>query len=145
MNRVTLLGRLGAAPEIRRMNSGDPVATMRIATEDRWRDKQTGETRTATEWHNVVCFNDKLCDVIERHVQKGARVLVEGKLKTRKWQDREGADRYTTEVIIERFGGTLQIIDWPDRGDGAEPDRRDGAERSAQQAYEDTLDDDIPF
>lgn len=146
MNRVTLMGRLGAHPDVRAMNSGDRVANIRIATEESWRDKSTGERKTATEWHNVVIFNEGLVKVAEKYLQKGNRVIVEGTLRTRKWQDRQGADRYSTEVIVPKFGGSIEIIDWPDKDDTRSPQQRhEDALRDEPTSRHDDLDDDIPF
>ena len=116
VNKVILVGNLGADPEIRRLNSGDPVVNMRIATSESWRDKQSGERREKTEWHNVVIFNDNLAKVAEQYLKKGAKVYIEGQLQTRKWQDQTGQDRYTTEVVLQKFRGELQMLD--SRGEG---------------------------
>jgi len=116
VNKVILVGNLGADPEIRRLNSGDPVVNLRIATSETWRDKQSGERREKTEWHNVVIFNDNLAKVAEQYLKKGAKVYVEGQLQTRKWQDQQGQDKYTTEVVLQKFRGELQMLD--SRGEG---------------------------
>jgi single-strand DNA-binding protein len=112
-NRVTIMGNLGSDPEIRRTTSGDPVASMRIATSRTWKDKDSGEKKENTQWHSVVCFNENLCTIIEKYVVKGSKILIEGELQTRKWQDRDGNDRYSTEVVMSKFGGTLQLITTP--------------------------------
>ena len=111
VNKVILVGNLGADPEIRRLNSGDPVVNLRIATSESWRDKQSGERREKTEWHNVVIFNDNLAKVAEQYLKKGMKVYLEGQLQTRKWQDQTGNDRYTTEVVLQKFRGELQMLD----------------------------------
>src|SRR5690606_14216613 len=118
VNKVILVGNLGADPEIRRLNSGDPVANLRIATSESWRDRQSGERRERTEWHNVVIFNDNLAKIAEQYLKKGMKVYVEGQLQTRKWQDQTGNDRYTTEVVLQKFRGELQMLD--SRGEGGE-------------------------
>jgi single-strand DNA-binding protein len=118
VNKVILVGNLGADPEIRRLGSGDPVVNMRIATSESWRDKQSGERREKTEWHNVVIFNDQLAKVAEQYLKKGMKVYVEGQLQTRKWQDQSGQDRYTTEVVLQRFRGELQMLDGRGQGEG---------------------------
>ncbi|MFW5659920.1 MAG: single-stranded DNA-binding protein, partial [Oceanicaulis sp.] len=105
LNKVMLIGNLGADPEVRRLNSGDPVVNLRIATSESWRDKSTGERREKTEWHNVVIFNDNLAKVAENYLRKGSKVFIEGQLQTRKWQDRDGNDKYTTEIVLQRFRG----------------------------------------
>ncbi|MGU9981509.1 single-stranded DNA-binding protein [Phreatobacter sp. HK31-P] len=110
MNKVLLIGRLGADPEIKRLNSGDRVCNMRIATSENWRDKQTGERREKSEWHNLVIMNDKLVGVCEQWLSKGDQILVDGKLQTRKWQDAKGEDKFSTEVMISGFGGGITII-----------------------------------
>ena len=118
VNKVILVGNLGADPEIRRLNSGDPVVNIRIATSESWRDKNSGERKEKTEWHNVVIFNDNLAKVAEQYLKKGMKVYVEGQLQTRKWQDQNGQDRYTTEVVLQKFRGELQMLDA--RGQGSE-------------------------
>jgi single-strand DNA-binding protein len=118
VNKVILVGNLGADPEIRRMPSGDPVVNLRIATSETWRDKNSGERKEKTEWHQVVIFNDNLAKVAEQYLKKGAKVYVEGALQTRKWQDQSGQDRYSTEVVLQKFRGELQMLDA--RGQGGE-------------------------
>ena len=117
-NNVILIGNLGADPEIRRLNSGDPVVNMRIATSESWRDKQSGERKEKTEWHNVVIFNDQLAKVAEQYLKKGAKVYIEGQIQTRKWQDQTGNDRYTTEIVLQKYRGELQMLDA--RGEGGQ-------------------------
>lgn len=164
VNKVILVGNLGADPEVRRMNSGDPVVNLRIATGESWRDKSTGERREKTEWHNVVIFNDNLAKVAENYLKKGSKVYIEGQLQTRKWQDRDGNDRYTTEVVLQRYRGELTMLDGRgegggDRmggggyGGGNRMDDRSGGGGGGQRQMDapkedfssDTLDDDIPF
>lgn len=111
LNRVMLIGNLGADPEIRRTQSGDPVASFRIATSETWRDKNSGERKERTEWHSIVVFNDNLADVVEKYLKKGAKVFVEGQLQTRKWQGQDGIDRYTTEIVLTKFRGEIQMLD----------------------------------
>jgi single-strand DNA-binding protein len=118
VNKVILVGNLGADPEIRRLNSGDPVVNIRVATSESWRDKGSGERKEKTEWHNVVIFNDNLAKVAEQYLKKGMKVYVEGQLQTRKWQDQTGNDRYTTEIVLQKFRGELQMLDA--RGQGGE-------------------------
>lgn len=120
VNKVILVGNLGADPEIRRLNSGDPVVNLRIATSESWRDKQSGERREKTEWHNVVIFNDNLAKVAEQYLKKGMKVYLEGQLQTRKWQDQQGQDRYTTEVVLQKFRGELQMLDGRGEGGGGQ-------------------------
>jgi single-strand DNA-binding protein len=111
VNKVILVGNLGADPEIRRLNSGDPVVNLRIATSETWRDKNSGERKEKTEWHSVVIFNDNLAKVAEQYLKKGMKVYIEGQLQTRKWQDQTGNDRYTTEIVLQKFRGELQMLD----------------------------------
>ncbi|MBB4064785.1 single-stranded DNA-binding protein [Gellertiella hungarica] len=116
VNKVILVGNLGADPEIRRTQDGRPIANLRIATSETWRDRNSGERREKTEWHNVVIFNEGLCKVAEQYLKKGSTVYVEGQLQTRKWQDQSGQDRYTTEVVLQGFNSTLTMLGG--RGDG---------------------------
>lgn len=118
VNKVILVGNLGADPEIRRLNSGDPVVNLRIATSESWRDRNSGDRKERTEWHSVVIFNDNLAKVAEQYLKKGMKVYIEGQLQTRKWQDQQGQDRYTTEIVLQKFRGELQMLDA--RGQGGE-------------------------
>jgi single-strand DNA-binding protein len=160
LNKVMLIGNLGADPEIRRLNSGDPVVNLRIATSENWRDKSTGERREKTEWHNVVIFNENLAKVAENYLRKGSKIFIEGQLQTRKWQDRDGNDKYTTEIVLQRYRGELTMLDGKGDNQGGgggggrsyDDDRgasSGGGGRSNERAREDfssdTLDDDIPF
>jgi len=120
VNKVILVGNLGADPEIRRLNSGEPVVNIRIATSESWRDKNSGERKEKTEWHNVVIFNDQLAKVAEQYLKKGMKVYVEGQLQTRKWQDQTGNDKYTTEVVLQKFRGELQMLDARGQGEGGQ-------------------------
>ncbi|WP_133511039.1 single-stranded DNA-binding protein [Candidatus Thiosymbion oneisti] len=115
VNKVILIGNLGADPEVRYMPSGDAVANVRLATSESWKDRNTGETQERTEWHRVVFFG-KLAEIVKQYVHKGSKIYVEGKLRTRKWQGQDGQDRYTTEVVVD-FNGTMQMLD--SRGGGA--------------------------
>ena len=117
VNTVILVGNLGADPEIRRLNSGDPVVNLRIATSETWRDKNSGERREKTEWHNVVIFNDNLAKVAEQYLKKGAKVYIEGALQTRKWTDQSGQERYSTEVVLQGFNASLVMLDGARRSD----------------------------
>lgn len=111
VNKVILIGNLGKDPEIRRTQDGRPIANLRVATTESWRDKTTGEKREKTEWHSVVIFSEPLCRVVEQYLKKGAKVYIEGALQTRKWQDQSGAERYSTEVVLQGFNGTLTMLD----------------------------------
>jgi single-strand DNA-binding protein len=118
VNKVILVGNLGRDPEIRTLNSGDRVANLRIATSENWRDKSTGEKREKTEWHQVVIFNENLVKVAENYLKKGSTVYIEGQLQTRKWTDQAGVEKYSTEVVLQRFRGELTMLGG--RGGGAE-------------------------
>jgi single-strand DNA-binding protein len=118
VNKVILVGNLGADPEIRRLNSGDPVVNLRVATTETWRDRNSGDRQERTEWHRVVIFNDNLAKVAEQYLKKGAKVYIEGQLQTRKWQDQSGQERYSTEIVLQKFRGELQMLD--SRGQGSE-------------------------
>jgi len=111
VNKVILIGNLGADPEIRRTQDGRPVANLRLATSDSWRDKATGERKEKTEWHRVVIFNENLCRIAEQYLKKGSKVYIEGALQTRKWQDQSGQDRYSTEAVLQGFRGELALLD----------------------------------
>ncbi len=111
LNKVMLIGNLGADPEIRSFQNGGKVANLRIATSETWKDKATGERKEKTEWHTVAIFSEGLVGVVERYLKKGSKVFVEGKLQTRKWQDQQGQDRYSTEIVIQGLGGTLTMLD----------------------------------
>jgi single-strand DNA-binding protein len=159
VNKVILVGNLGNDPEVRRLNSGDQVVNFRVATSETWRDKTSGERKERTEWHNVVIFNENLGKIAEQYCKKGTKVYLEGQLQTRKWQDQSGADRYTTEVVLQRFRGELQLLD--SRGGGADrqsfPEEEGGARSFGKPSGADRrpalstgggagpIDDDIPF
>jgi single-strand DNA-binding protein len=148
VNKVVLVGNLGRDPEVRRLNSGDPVVNLSVATSESWRDKATGERKERTEWHRVVIFNENLAKVAEQYLRKGSKVYLEGQLQTRKYTDKDGAEKHTTEVVLQRFRGELVMLDG--RGDnGADRERpalvgaSEGAGRSS--FARDDLDDEIPF
>ncbi len=116
INKVILIGNLGADPEARSLSSGDPVVNLRLATNETWTDRASGERRERTEWHRVVIFDEKLCEVATKYLQKGSKIYVEGQIRTNKWTDQSGNDRYTTEIVLRRFNSTLQMLD--SRGEG---------------------------
>lgn len=157
VNKVILVGNLGRDPEIRSLNSGGRVANMSVATSDRWRDRQTGDQRERTEWHRVVVFDDKLVEIVEKYVRKGQKVYLEGEIQTRKWSDQSGQERYTTEVVLQRFRGQLTMLGGRGEGDGGGFAGEAGAgdyDRGAPAGGGDMgeasgpgadLDDDIPF
>jgi single-strand DNA-binding protein len=118
VNKVILVGNLGADPEIRRTQDGKPIANLRLATSESWRDRNTGERREKTEWHRVVIFSEPLCRVVEQYLKKGAKIYVEGALQTRKWQDQSGQERYSTEVVLQGFNSVLTMLDGRGGGGG---------------------------
>ena len=162
VNKCIIVGNLGRDPETRRMPSGEPVVNLRVATSETWRDKGNGERRERTEWHTVVIFNENLAKVAEQYLRKGSKVYLEGQLQTRKWTDQNGQERYTTEVVLQRFRGELTILDGK-RDDAGPRDMADAERQYAQRGGRDLgaeadraydlnvagagapLDDDIPF
>jgi len=157
VNKVILIGNLGADPEVKRLPSGSPVVNLRIATSENWRDKASGERRERTEWHNIVIFNENLCRVAEQYLRKGSKVYLEGQLQTRKWQDQSGNDRYTTEIVLQTYRGELTLLDRAggERGEGEDPGYGGRNERAVTQDKRPAapggakakrgLDDEIPF
>lgn len=144
VNKVILVGNLGKDPEVRSFQNGGSVCSFSLATSENWRDKSTGERREKTEWHNVSIFSEGLIKVAQQYLKKGAKVYIEGQLETRKWQDKEGKDRYTTEVVLRNFGATLVMLDGRrDAGSGDFGGGRDAMPASGGQSFE--LDDEIPF
>jgi single-strand DNA-binding protein len=144
VNKVILVGNLGKDPEVRRLSSGDPVVNLSVATSESWRDKQSGERKEKTEWHRVVIFNENLAKVAEQYLRKGSKVFVEGQLATRKWTDKDGQDKYSTEVVLNRFNGTLVMLDGRSGG-GGEVGFGGGAREQPASFQRDELDDEIPF
>lgn len=118
VNKVILVGNLGADPEIRRTQDGRPIANLSVATSETWRDRNSGERKEKTEWHRVVIFNEGLCKVAESYLKKGAKVYIEGQLQTRKWQDQSGQDKYSTEIVLQGFNSTLTMLDGRGEGGG---------------------------
>ena len=116
VNKVILVGNLGADPEVRQLPSGEPVVNLRVATSESWRDKNSGERKEKTEWHRVVIFNENIAKVAEKYLHKGSKVYIEGALQTRKWTNKDGQEQYSTEVVLQRFRGELQMLDG--RGEG---------------------------
>jgi single-strand DNA-binding protein len=158
VNKVILVGNLGKDPEVRTMNNGGEVVSFSVATSENWNDKASGERREKTEWHNVVIFNENLGRIAKQYLRKGSSVYVEGQLQTRKWQDQNGNDRYTTEVVLQRFRGELTLLggrgeggsqgggggsrDWG--GDGGSS-QFGGGSSAPRGAFDSDLDDDVPF
>lgn len=137
LNKVTLIGNLGRDPEVRSTQQGGKVVTLSVATSETWKDRQTGERRDSTEWHRVVIFSDGLAGVVEQHLHKGSKLYVEGALKTRKWTDQTGQDRYSTEIVLQPYNGKLIMLDGPGSQRAAAADQ--------QPDVGGDLDDDIPF
>jgi single-strand DNA-binding protein len=126
VNKVILIGNLGADPEVRRTQDGRPIVNLRVATTESWRDKATSERKERTEWHRVVIFNENLCKVAEQYLKKGSKIYIEGQLQTRKWQDPQGQDRYSTEVVLQRFNSQLTMLDRAGGGSGGDYAPDDG-------------------
>ena len=159
VNKVILIGNLGRDPESRAMPSGDPIVNLSVATSESWRDKATGDRVEKTEWHRVVIFDERLCDVASKYLRKGSKVYIEGQLQTRKWTDQQGVEKYSTEVVLRRFNSSLQMLDsrgegggyggaGSDQGGGGAPSGGDyGGDRGggAAPGAGGDLDDDIPF
>ena len=143
VNKVILVGNLGKDPEIRRTQDGKPIANLTIATSEAWRDKSTGERKEKTEWHRVVVFNEGLCRVAETYLKKGAKVYIEGALQTRKWTDKDGVEKYSTEVVLQGFGGALVMLD--SRSGDAQHDRVPDAARKPLAPVGEDMSDEIPF
>jgi len=158
VNKVILVGNLGADPEVRSMNSGDKVVNLRIATSESWRDKATGERKEKTEWHRVVIFNEQLAKVAEQYLKKGSTVYIEGQLQTRKWTDKDGQEKYSTEIVLQKFRGELTMLGGRGDGGGAaagggggersyggSAGRSSGGGADGGRDYSADLDDEIPF
>ncbi|ESQ82337.1 single-stranded DNA-binding protein [Asticcacaulis sp. AC466] len=157
VNKVILVGHLGKDPEVRRTAFGDMIANMTVATSESWRDKTTGERKEKTEWHRVVIFNDNLAHVAEQYLRKGSQVYLEGSLQTRKWTDQQGVEKYSTEVVLQRFNGTLTLLGKAGNGGPSPADSADEYGRTSSRgvdargrsadgpASQFDLDDEIPF
>ena len=168
VNKVILVGNLGRDPESRSFQNGGKVVNLRIATSENWKDRTTGERKEKTEWHSVAIFNENVGRIAEQYLRKGSKVYIEGQLQTRKWQDQQGADRYTTEIVIQNFNGTLTLLDGRSEGGGSgggssgggggswnEEDRGGGSNNFGGSsgagasrgggAFDSDLDDDVPF
>jgi single-strand DNA-binding protein len=149
VNKVILVGNLGKDPEVRTFQNGGKVCNLSIATSEKWKDRDTGERREKTEWHSVAIFSEGLVRVCEQYLRKGSKVYIEGKLQTRKWQDQSGADRYSTEVVIQGMGGTLVMLGG--RSDSGDDEQQGGYGQQGESGYGQggqpggDLDQDIPF
>ena len=150
VNKVILIGNLGADPDVRSLPSGGKVVNLSVATSERWKDRNSGEQRERTEWHRVVIFNEGLARVAEQYLRKGSKVYVEGQLQTRKWQDQSGQDRYSTEVVLQGFNSTLTMLDGRGENDGSFSGPASGGGRAPSGGSSPSFDsgppdDDIPF
>ena len=145
VNKVILIGNLGRDPESRRMPSGDAMVTFSVATSENWRDKQSGERRERTEWHRVVIFNENLAKIAEQYLRKGSKVYLEGQLQTRKYNDKDGQERTSTEVVLPRFRGELTLLDSRGEGGGRSMAPAGGPAEPAGSFERNELDDEIPF
>ena len=147
VNKVILIGNLGADPEVRNFQNGGKVCNLRIATSETWKDKNSGERKEKTEWHSVAIFNEGLVRIAEQYLKKGSKVFIEGQLQTRKWQDQSGADKYSTEVVLQGFNGTLTMLDGPSGNSGSGNSQQSGGNYDApdQGGNRDLDADSIPF
>jgi single-strand DNA-binding protein len=154
VNKVILVGNLGADPEIRSLGSGDKVANLRVATSETWRDKSSGERKERTEWHRVVIFNDALVKVAESYLRKGSKVYIEGSIQTRKWADQSGVEKFSTEVVLQKFRGELTMLDGRGDNEGGgngggggnfSSAPRSGGGSGPREDFSADLDDEIPF
>ncbi len=144
VNKVILIGNLGRDPEVRHTQSGDPIVHLNVATSESWKDRESGERREKTEWHRVVIFNENLGRIAEQYLKKGSKVYLEGQLQTRKWTDQSGVDKWTTEVVLQRYRGELTMLDGRREG-GDRPPEPENAGAPAGPGAGDDLDDEIPF
>ncbi len=144
LNKVMLIGRLGQDPEVRNTQDGRSLCTFSIATSESWNDKNTGEKREKTEWHRVVVFNEGLVNIIQQYVKKGSNVFIEGQLQTRKWEDKDGIEKYTTEVVLQGFNSTFKMLDNRNSGSVDNNFSQDSA-TSDSSNFDSEIDDDIPF
>ena len=151
VNKVILLGNLGRDPEVRSMQSGSKMASFSLATSKRWKDRATQEQKEKTSWHNIVVFGDGLVDIVEKYVKKGSKIYIEGELQTRKWQDQDGNDKYTTEVILQGFNSNLTLLDSRSNSQTSENKIDNSSQMNQEQSIESNTgdssdgDDDIPF
>jgi single-strand DNA-binding protein len=156
VNKVILVGNLGKDPEVRRTQDGKPIVNFSVATSENWRDKATGERKEKTEWHRVVVFNENIAKVAEQYLKKGSTVYIEGQLQTRKWTDKDGVEKYSTEVVLQNFNGVLTMIGGRPGGGGADTgsggddfgqsspmDRPRGS--ASKQSFSRDIDDEVPF
>ena len=153
INKVTLVGNVGNDPEIKTFQNGNKVVNISLATSERWKDKETGEMKSNTEWHRVAIFNAILADIVEKYVKKGSKIYIEGQLQTRKWQDSNGADKYTTEIVLQNYRGELLLLDrvnensinsFEDQGNPPAQKINDASNKTLKNEL-DNLEDDIPF
>ncbi len=151
INKVTLVGNVGNDPEVKTFQNGNKVVNLSIATSERWKDKESGEMKSNTEWHRVVIFNMLLADIAEKYIKKGAKIYIEGQLQTRKWQDSNGLEKFTTEIVLQNFRGELVLLDRTSDNsgnledqNGQSKDYNDSSNKEVKSEL-DNLEDDIPF
>lgn len=144
VNKVILVGNLGADPDVKRTQDGRPIVNLSVATSESWRDKNTGERKDKSEWHRVVIFSEGLCKVAENYLKKGSKVYLEGALQTRKWQDQSGQDKYSTEVVLQGFNSTLTMLDGKDNRDNSGGNYGSASQGQAGN-FSNDMDDDVPF
>jgi single-strand DNA-binding protein len=145
VNKVILVGNLGRDPEVRRLTSGDPVVNLSVATSESWRDKASGERKEKTEWHRVVIFNENIAKVAEQYLKKGSKIYLEGQLQTRKYTDKDGSEKYSTEIVLQRYRGELVMLDGRGDAERAERPAMAGASEGPRSFQRGDLDDEIPF
>lgn len=144
-NRVTLIGNVGQDPEIKTMNNGGKVANLSLATSESWKDKNTGERKEKVEWHRITVFNEGLIGVIENYIHKGSKLFVEGQIETRKYQDKDGQDRYTTEIVLKAYNGVIKMLDGKSSGDNTQAQTAHNEAKANGYQAQDDLEDEIPF
>lgn len=151
VNIAIIVGHVGREPEIRRTQAGKPVASFSVATSNRWKDKDTGDRKESTDWHNIVCFNEPLCEVIEKYVKKGSKIYIEGQMKTRKWESKGGEKHYSTEIVLQGYRSKLVLLDKSERRAPSEDDHgvseptEEHSGEAKRPALADDLADEIPF
>lgn len=145
INKATIIGNVGKEPQIRQTNDGKEIASFSVATSESWKDKNTGEKKESTEWHNIVIFSQGLVGIVKNYVKKGSKLYIEGQIKTRKWTDKQGVDKYTTEIVLQGFNGTLQLLNKVDMPDAHSTAKSNGYQPQQEAQQEQDFEDEIPF